>query len=335
MESESIIPECETKPFRSPEELVQKLEEKGVSFEKNFSKEDAISYLRQNNNYYKLSSYRKNFPKDAEGKYVGLDFAALVELAIIDMMLRHIIVRMALDIEHFEKVKLLNVLKIKGDDGYTTLEKYKESLKQLDETELKNRNKTFHYDRLMREIEQNQKSTYCKDMINHIKPGQKMPVWVFTEVITFGTFRHFLGYCSGIFADKTLNNDFHQLYRVKALRNAAGHNNCILNDLSLRDGTQDINRKVLNKFRKLILPIQSHHPHNEPDAIQNDRIKDLITLFYMHSTILPSNDMRKHYRSDLNKLVEKMNRHKIDYFSSSDAVMNAFSIIEKIVDEWY
>ena len=64
-------------------------------------------------------------------------------------------------------------------------------------------------------------------------------------------------------------------------------------------------------------------------------VQEPITLFYMHSTILPSNDMRKHYRSDLNKLVEKMNRHKIDYFSSSDAVMNAFSIIEKIVDEWY
>lgn len=101
---------AQQKPFMSPEELVEKLLNKGVTFNYDYTQARAIEYLKKNNNYYKLSSYRKNFTKGDDGKYIDLDFSCLVDLGIIDMLFRYQVMRMALDIEHFEKVKLLTFL---------------------------------------------------------------------------------------------------------------------------------------------------------------------------------------------------------------------------------
>ena len=70
----------ESKPMLTPSELIEHLESKGIKFEL-INKEDAKKYLEENNNYFKLVSYRKNFPKyengDNKGKYINLDFEML------------------------------------------------------------------------------------------------------------------------------------------------------------------------------------------------------------------------------------------------------------------
>lgn len=48
------------KPMLTPSELIDHLEEKGIKFEL-ISKEEAKKYLEDNNNYFKLVSYRKKF----------------------------------------------------------------------------------------------------------------------------------------------------------------------------------------------------------------------------------------------------------------------------------
>ena len=98
------------KPILNSQEQIDHLINKGVVFDL-ISTEEAKLYLDKNNNYFKLRAYRKNFPKHPDGsnkdKYINLDFAMLKDLAIIDMRLRYVLLHMALDIEHFSKVKLL------------------------------------------------------------------------------------------------------------------------------------------------------------------------------------------------------------------------------------
>ena len=112
------------KPKLSPEEIIEKLKtEKGVTI-KNITEREAIEYLRYNNNYYRLASYRKNYDKkllgEDKGKYIGLDFSYLIDLSAIDMHLRFLIIRMCLDVEHSLKVKLVNdVASCESEDGYT------------------------------------------------------------------------------------------------------------------------------------------------------------------------------------------------------------------------
>ena len=111
------------KPMLSVTDLVAHMKNKGITF--NITSEaDATAYLHQNNNYFKLTSYRKNYSKYTSGtkagKYENLDFAYLVELARIDVQLRHVILAMCLDIEHFLKVQLIRAVEIApGEDGYS------------------------------------------------------------------------------------------------------------------------------------------------------------------------------------------------------------------------
>lgn len=111
----------ESKPMLTPLELVNHLEEKGVKFELT-NKENAQKYLEENNNYFKLVSYRKSFPKYENGencgKYINLDFKMLTDLSIIDMRIRKTMLNIVLDLEHYIKVKLLSKIEKTSKDGY-------------------------------------------------------------------------------------------------------------------------------------------------------------------------------------------------------------------------
>ena len=80
------------KPQLTPKEQIEHLKKKGVKFNY-ISEDEAIKYLSDNNNYFKLRAYRKSFEKytegENEGKYIDLDFAMLKDLAIIDMRFRY------------------------------------------------------------------------------------------------------------------------------------------------------------------------------------------------------------------------------------------------------
>ena len=98
------------KPRLSLDEQIQHLKGKGILF--NIMDEgSAKQYLKYNNNYYKLTSFRKNYDKhpggENKGKYIRLEFTYLVDVLIIDMRIRYRIVEMALDIEHHTKLQLL------------------------------------------------------------------------------------------------------------------------------------------------------------------------------------------------------------------------------------
>lgn len=241
---------------------------------------------------------------------------------------------MALDIEHFEKVKLLNALKNNGDDGYKILRSYKLSLETGGES------RDDAPQRLDAEIENNKHSIYCKDMLSHISPDQEMPVWVFLEVITFGRFLSFLSFCGNYLNDQNLLDDYYSMKKVKSLRNAAGHNNCILNDLVLRnrEDTSTINDTIAKRFAR-ICPSCSQGleipDHRGPDVIQNDRLKEIVTLFSMHSKILPSPRMKIHYKDNLEVVLERMYKNYDTFYKNNASISNAFNLILKMVQGWY
>jgi len=119
------------KPKLNIADQILHMESTGIRF-KHISKESAKKYLEENNNYFKLTAYRKNFSKHPDGpklnKYIDLDFSYLIDLAIIDMRLRYLLLLMCLDVEHFSKVRLMKALEQSEDNGYDIVESYKASL---------------------------------------------------------------------------------------------------------------------------------------------------------------------------------------------------------------
>lgn len=80
------------RPMMKVSEMVDYLKTKNIKFEL-ITEEDAEKYLRDNNNYYNLITYKHNFEKYmVDGvfinKYIDLDFAYLKDLAIIDHRVR-------------------------------------------------------------------------------------------------------------------------------------------------------------------------------------------------------------------------------------------------------
>ena len=58
------------KPKLSLDEQIEHLKDKGILFNI-MDESDAKKYLEQNNNYFKLTAYRKNYNKHPDGKNKG------------------------------------------------------------------------------------------------------------------------------------------------------------------------------------------------------------------------------------------------------------------------
>lgn len=102
------------------EDLVKQLKEsKGVTF-RIIDEKNAVSYIKDVNNYLRTASYRKNYVKhtlgENKGKYIDLDFAYLTELSTIDMHLRNILFKMCVDVEHAIKTQLIAAVENNSDE---------------------------------------------------------------------------------------------------------------------------------------------------------------------------------------------------------------------------
>ena len=82
------------KPMLTPEEQVALLKTKGVTFER-CDEAEAIFALTERDSFLHIASYRKLFPKHQDGcdagKYIGLDFADLVDLDELDGEIRRVL----------------------------------------------------------------------------------------------------------------------------------------------------------------------------------------------------------------------------------------------------
>jgi len=119
------------RPMMKISEMVPYLKTKNIKFEL-ISEDKAEKYLRDNNNYYNITSYKNNFEKYMidgvfVNKYIDLDFAYLKDLAIIDHRVRLLFFKMIIDIEHYLKIRILNLIEnIEDEDGYRIVNLYLE-----------------------------------------------------------------------------------------------------------------------------------------------------------------------------------------------------------------
>lgn len=310
----------EEKPKLNTEQQIEHLLSKGVRFEL-ISVEDAKAYLRDNNNYFKLRAYRKNFPKHPDGpnkgKYINLDFAKLKDLSIIDMRMRYVFIQMALDIEHFAKVKLLRAIEDSTDDGYQIVDDYMDHLKVEDSA-----NGSHHYDSLIKDIERNRNNPYCGGIID--KYDNCYPVWSFVEIIPLGTMIHFFGFCADALKRKDLADEYYLLKTIKELRNAAAHSNCIIHDMGTKDSKRKANYSVLRALTGI-------SKATKDSQLGNERMRQMTTLLYAHTVFVTSSGVHEHTKDLLTDLVSRMFHH-IDYYADNDNILKAFEFFRNSVD---
>ncbi len=312
----------ETKPFLTVPQQIEHLKSKGISFEI-MDEQAATKYLSSNNNFFRVRSYRKNYPISNEGanagKYVGLDFAMLCELGTIDMHLRYTLIQIALNAEHFLKVKLLRKFEEYGEDGYSIISDYFDYLKTEDEIK-----ETKYYKKLEDELSRNQDNPYCGGIIYACCDGYS--TWAFVEVISLGTLLSFYRFCASKYNDKDMKNDFHLMTSVKKLRNACAHNNCILNDLRSKDSTITPDLNMLNKLK-------SNRRSTIKKKLKNERVLEIVTLLYTHKKLASSEANAGIYKL-LKQLLDRMVIHK-DYFKNNNMLVSYYEFFHQVIDILY
>lgn len=314
------------KPFLLTKSQILHLKEKGITFN-NSSEKEAKDYLQNNNNFFKLYSYRKNYEKYNNGKYIDLDFDYLKDLAIIDMKLRYAIVQLALDIEHYAKLELLRYAERYNEDGYGVCFDYIKSLNEKQYTTLKI------------ELDRCSTSDYCKGLvenyslnlpINRVNLTNNIPIWVFLEVISFGRLTSFFGYCSERYQSKKLKNEFYMLMACKSLRNACAHNSCIINDLRPSTNTHDTSYIVSKELSKICQISKK----TRQKKMSNMRIQQIVTLLYTHKTIVTSKGVHDKAVDILLNLAKRINKNK-DFYAKNTMISSSFQFVITVIDKWF
>ena len=312
------------KAWLTPDEQVAHLKSKGVRFDL-ISEVDSIRYLTENSNYFRLRSYRTGFAKVEEGKrageYARLDFKMLIDLSIIDMLLRYEMLPMTLDVEHFAKVRLLGKIEASGEDGYAVVSDFLAGYDRV------GKNGDVH-NVTKDEISRGKSSPYAESLIAKY-PDFDYPAWAFIEVITFGTFAYFYKFCAERFDDQGMADDFYLLQSVKGLRNACAHNNCIINDMTAGKPRHGARYAVMEALGG----VAGIGAGQRRSKMSNERFQQIVTTLYMHEC-LASSGIHAHKCVELAEFVERMNRHP-DYYAGNCQVLSGFDFLTKIIGAWF
>ena len=220
------------KPSFAVSEQIAHLKSRGVTFEL-CSEADAAEYLHGANNLLRVSSYRKLFPIKTSGphagEYAGLDFEHLRTLSSLDRRLRACFLSIALDIEHFARIEVLDNCEEHGEDGYSIVRDYLQ-------TRLNHKGRNHLEGGLRaRGAEGKTHDEYSGDLIaKYLGEDERLgetPVWVFLETVEFRLFTDFYLFCAERWDDEQMLQRHYLLKSVRALRNACAHNSCILNGI--------------------------------------------------------------------------------------------------------
>jgi len=319
------------KPILTSEQLVLHMRDKGISFSI-ISEEDAIRHLSEHNNYFKLTSYRKNYTKYSsgpnKGKYENLEFAYLRELARIDTEIRHLLLDMSLDIEHFLKVSLMQAVEAQienGEDGYRIITDY-----LFDNTNgctsQRAENAAKRTNGFARTVTLSRKNPYCSGLIK--KYAEEMPVWAFIELISFSELKNLVEYYSGI-TGWNPPIDMLSLDRVRQIRNACAHGNAIINDLKAVDSENDAS--VAPEFITQFVVKAGISKVTRKKKLSNPRINQIVHLLYIYDQIVTSKYTRQLRLSELKRLMSERIPQHADYFQSNPILVSTYDFFNKIV----
>lgn len=280
------------------------------------NEDEARDFLINNNYYFKVKSYAKNYDKYStgpnKGKYVNLEFAYLMELSRIDMYFRRFVMKITLDIEHFLKTQLLSDLSENNDeDGYDIVSDL-----------------FCKYPYIKSNLEVKSKNSACSDLI--VKYRNDFAVWNLVETLSFGDFTKLYEIYYKKYKSKSSMENY--LWSVKFLRNAAAHNSCLINSLKNPYSSQI---KANSKVNTFISKIDGINPVPRKKKMSNPVVHDFIVTLYVFNKLVKSRKAKKNTMEELKTLMDVRFKKNKSYFEQNEVLTSNYVFVKKIVDYFY
>ena len=316
------------RPMMKISDMIPYLKNKNVKFECCLE-QDAETYLRENNNYYNVTSYKNNFVKyqcgELEGKYIDLDFAYLKDLSIIDYRTRLVLFKMIIDIEHYLKIRILNTIEeISNEDGYKIVNLYLE--KDFNDVERPKRVHESIRKKVTNEYYQKIFSKYDLDKDTKI---ENIPIWEFLEIITFGELINFFGFFTKYYNLED-NKYIFILREINKLRNAVAHNSCVLCDLDKKDNLHRAATLVINYLKECGIGKE-----NRNTKLSNSRIRQITYTLYMFNIIVSSEGVKNNVKHDITKLFYGRIILNSKYYNNNGLLKSIYNYFDKIIEKNY
>lgn len=301
------------KPKLSVLQQIERMKNSGIQFVI-VTEDEAADFLTDHTYYFKIKAYAKNYSKynkgDNAGKYSSLDFAYLKELSTIDSLIRKEIIKITLDIEHFLKVSLLKDFNSnQNEDGYEIVKAFLDSDPDL----------------IFRISNKGRNSSTCSDLVEKFK--NEFALWNIIEVLSFGDFiKLYKCYFSTYYSRCNYENE---LFSVKCIRNAAAHNNCLINSLAVLPSQKFTpNRNVVN----FVSRIPEIHKKSIDKRMNTPSIHDFITMLYVFDRVVTSEKTKFYTMKGLKELFDvRMVKHR-DYFSDNYLLKSCYEFVHTVID---
>lgn len=275
---------------------------------------EAERYITENTIYFNIKTFAKNYCKytrsDKAGQYINLDFAYLKELSIIDGIFRKMVLDMCLDIEYSMKVQInRDFTSNPREDGYAIVDEFF-------------RRNPYVYRKLEKMAEK--RSPYTTLVYSTFL--KEPAIWNLVQVLSFGEFVNFHTLYYQVYPPEYEAAAL--LQPVKYLRNAAAHNNCLLNNLR-GIYTVNANKTLCQK----VAEIPTIGPEARRKRMKVPVIHDFAALLFVFEEVVNSKGIRQNTVAVLDEFVERCLRHK-EYFVKNDAIKANFNFAQKLIDNF-
>ena len=294
------------------DEQIEHMKGKGVKFDI-VSEDQAKEFLLKKNYYFKLKAYAKNYEKyhhgEKQGQYINLEFAYLQELSTIDMHFRYFIIEACLNLEHSLKVKLLNDCSEQIlEDGYKIIEDF-----------------FSEYPNIQLEIKGKKAFSVCSDLIE--KYEDEFAIWNVVEILSFGEFIRLYEFYYERYEDKSSFSK--SIFPIRLLRNAAAHNNCLINSLT-KPYSSKINANA--KLTRFVSKIPGIGKRDLRNKMSNPVIHDFVLLLYIFSQTVENEEAKLKTYAKLKWLFNERIPKNKEYFSKNQNITSVYDFVKKVVD---
>lgn len=306
------------------DEQIEKMKSSGVKFNI-VTEEDAREFLLDSTYYFKLKAFQKNYNKKQNGDYINLEFAYLKDFSTVDMWFRKLVLSLALGVEHSMKVKLnADISNNPAEDGYSIVNEFLNA-------------KEYSY--IVKSIYAKVHSNYAGELIKKYcsytyNPNSQTPYyfecpfWVFTEILSFGDFINFYNF---YYEKYNFYNSLKPiLFPVRCLRNAAAHNNCILNSLKKSDHG---GFKVNNAVNSYVSKIQTITPISRKNCMATPALHDFAALLMAYTMVVKSKSAQIQTLKELKKFMERWERNP-EFYKSNMEITKTYNFFQKLIDNY-